>query len=87
MTALMTVAEAEKAEEEAKSDSAAAAATSCTQPPLELRSFSLNKQRSGLSESGDMMDSIRMQLTAERSVSHQHSPICPSNPMCPNPKV
>ena len=66
MTALMTVAEAKEAEEEAKSDSAAATATSFTQPPLELRSLSLNQQRSGLSESDDMMNPIRMQLTAER---------------------
>lgn len=73
MTALMTVAEIEEAEE-AKSDSAAAAAASFTRPALKLRSLSMKQMRSGLSESGDTMDPLRrrrtgsqlLPLTAER---------------------
>ena len=72
MTALMTVTETEEAEE-AKSDSAAAAA-SFTRPSLELRSLSMKQIQSGLSESGDTMDPLRrrrtgshlLPLTAER---------------------
>lgn len=73
MTALMTVAETDEAEE-AKSESAAAAAASSSQPSLELRSFSMKHIGSGLSESGETMDPIRrrrtasqlLQMTAER---------------------
>ena len=73
MTALMTVAETEEAEE-AKSDSAVAAPVSSTRPSLELRSFSLKHFQSTRSEFGDMTDPVRrrctgpqlLQLTAER---------------------
>ena len=73
MTALMTVAETEEAEE-AMSDSAVAAAAAFTRPSLDLRSFSMKQIRSGLSEPGDMLEPARrrrtgpqlLQLSAER---------------------
>lgn len=72
MTALMTLAEIQEAEE-AKSDNAAMLFTRAS---LDLRSVSIRPTRSGHSECGDMVDSTRvghtgsaihsLQLTAER---------------------